>query len=120
MTNKITSPTKTERLTLLMSTAFKAFLTAEAKAENISMSELVRTRCERKPDADEALLASLVLELRGSVSIAKKSLQSGMDEAQSLLAELAAKRAVPQAARGAHTTLQRKSARAKQSAGVLA
>ena len=79
---------KTERVTLLTSPQFKAFLTSEAKREGVSVGELVRTRCEQKPSADDAMLAALVGELRERVRDAKKSLKSGLDEAQAMLAEL--------------------------------
>ena len=79
---------KTERVTLLTSPQFKAFLTSEAKREGISVGELVRTRCEQKPSPDDAMLAALVGELRERVRDAKKSLKSGLDEAQAMLAEL--------------------------------
>ena len=79
---------KTERVTLLTSPQFKAFLTSEARREGVSVGELVRTRCEQKPSADDAMLAALVGELRERVRDAKKSLKSGLDEAQAMLAEL--------------------------------
>ncbi len=79
---------KTERVTLLTSPQFKAFLTSEAKREGVSVGELVRTRCELKPSADDVMLAALVVELRERVRDAKKSLKSGLDEAQAMLAEL--------------------------------
>jgi hypothetical protein len=84
---------KTERVTLLTSPDFKAFLSAEALREGVSVAELVRTRCERRPTDDEAILAALTGELNKAVIEAKKSLKSGLDEAQSVLAEIRAKRA---------------------------
>ena len=48
---------KTERVTLLTTPQFKAFLGVEAAREGVSVAELVRSRCERRPDAEEALLA---------------------------------------------------------------
>ena len=50
---------KTERITVLGSTEFKAFLSSEAEKAGLSVSELVRQRCEQKPGEDELLLASL-------------------------------------------------------------
>lgn len=84
---------KTERVTLLTSTDFKAFLNAEAQREGVSVAELVRTRCERRPTDEEAVLAGLTSELHKAVSEAKKSLKEGLDEAQAVLSELQAKRA---------------------------
>jgi hypothetical protein len=85
---------KSERVTLLTSPEFKAFLAAEAKREQISVAELVRSRCERRPTEDEATLIQLTAELRGAVSRAKKSLRAGLAEANEVLAELRAKRQV--------------------------
>lgn len=51
---------QTERITILGTPDFKAFLTKEAKKEGISMSELVRQRCTQKPATkDEELLVEL-------------------------------------------------------------
>lgn len=86
---------KTARLTLLTTPEFKAFLGAEAARDGVSVAELVRTRCEQKPDADEAALAALAGELRKAVSQAHASLREGLAEADSVLAELRARRAAP-------------------------
>jgi hypothetical protein len=84
---------KTERVTLLTSPEFKAFLSAEAKREEVSVAELVRSRCERRPSQDEAVLVALTAELRAAVGRAKKSLREGLAEADAVLAELRTKRA---------------------------
>jgi hypothetical protein len=84
---------KTERVTLLTSPDFKAFLSAEALREGVSVAELVRTRCERRPTDEEAALAALTGELNKAVAEARESIRSGLDEAQSVLAEIRAKRA---------------------------
>jgi hypothetical protein len=83
---------KTERVTLLTSPDFKAFLNAEALREGVSVAELVRSRCERRPTDEEAILAALTGELNQAIVEAKKSLKSGLDEARAVLAELQAKR----------------------------
>ena len=83
---------KTERVTLLTSPDFKNFLNAEAQREGISVAELVRSRCERRPTEEEAVLAGLTSELNKAVSEAKTALRSGLDEARGVLAELRAKR----------------------------
>jgi hypothetical protein len=83
---------KTERITLLTSPDFKAFLSAEAVREGVSVAELVRTRCERRPTDEEAILAGLTGELNKAVVEAKKSLKSGLDEAQAVLSEIRTKR----------------------------
>lgn len=83
---------KTERVTLLTSPDFKAFLSAEARREGVSVAEVVRSRCERRPTDEEAILVALTRELNQAVSEAKQALQSGLDEAQSVLAEIRARR----------------------------
>ena len=83
---------KTERVTLLTSPDFKAYLGAEAAREGLSVAALVRSRCERKPDADEALLAALAAELRQAVGEAQASLRAGWAEADAVLSELRARR----------------------------
>lgn len=90
---------KTERVTLLTSPEFKAFLSAEARREGVSVAELVRTRCERRPTEEEAVLAGLTSELNRAVAEAKIVLRHGLDEAQAVLAELRAKRASADVAR---------------------
>ena len=83
---------KTERVTLLTSPDFKAFLNTEAQREGVSVAELVRTRCERRPTDEEAVLAALTGELNKAIGEAKKTLKDGQDGAQAILAELFAKR----------------------------
>ena len=83
---------KTERVTLLTSPEFKAFLGAEAKREGVSVGELVRRRCEGRPSADEAALVALTAELRVAVRDAKKSLGGALDEAHAILGTLQAGR----------------------------
>ena len=83
---------KTERVTLLTSPDFKAFLRVEAKREGVSVAELVRTRCERRLTEEEAILVALTGELNKAVGEAKKALKGGLDEAQAVLAEIRAKR----------------------------
>jgi len=84
---------KTERVTLLTSPDFKAFLGAEARREGVSVAELVRTRCESRLTEEEAVLAALTGDLNKAVGEARAALQSGLDEAQAVLAELRARRA---------------------------
>ena len=68
---------KTERVTLLTSPEFKTFLATEAKREKVSVAELVRSRCERRPTEDEVVLVALTAELHSAVVRAKKSLREG-------------------------------------------
>lgn len=84
---------KTERVTLLTTPEFKAFLGAEAKREKVSVAELVRSRCERRPSEDDAVLLDLAAELRAAVSRAEESLREGLAEADAVVAELRAGRA---------------------------
>ena len=73
---------KTKRITVLTSPEFKVFLEAEAKKEGISVSELVRRRCERMPSEDEEVLAVLASELKRSVAQAKQALAEGLRDIQ--------------------------------------
>jgi hypothetical protein len=69
---------------------FKAFLIREAKKEGVSLSQLVRQRCERKPlnREDEELLAALVKEVGEATARAKASLEKGLADAERALAEI--------------------------------
>ncbi len=91
---------KTERVTLLTSPEFKAFLASEARREKVSVAELVRSRCEGRPSEDEAVLIALTAELRAAVSQAKRSLREGLAEAEAVLAGLRAKQTMVSAASG--------------------
>lgn len=86
------SELKTERITVLGSPEFKAFLAKEAEKEGISISELVRRRCERVPSEDEAILANLASELKQAVAQAKRSLDDGLRAIKDALAEAEIKR----------------------------
>ena len=83
---------KTERITVLGTPEFKAFLAAEAGREGVSVSELVRRRCEGAPSQDEALLRELSAELRASVADARCSLENGLRAVQEALADAEANR----------------------------
>ena len=80
---------KTARITILGTPDFKEFLTREAKKEGISLSMLVRRRCEQKPvNDDEQILMDLLAELKVSTTKARISLDKGLEEAKMLLEEL--------------------------------
>jgi hypothetical protein len=83
---------KTERISVLATPEFKAFLTREAEKEGISVSELVRRRCERLPNEDEAVLLELAAALKEAVAEAKGALRAGLREAAETLAEIEARR----------------------------
>jgi hypothetical protein len=84
---------KSERVTLLTTKEFKRYLGDEAKREGISVAELVRTRCQRKPQHDELILAEATLALREALDGARTSLKEGLKEAQNVLHELRSKNA---------------------------
>ncbi len=79
---------KTERITILGTPDFKAFLASEAKREGVSVGELVRKRCEGSPSADEALLQELSVQLQASVKEAQHALGEGLAAAHAVLTEL--------------------------------
>lgn len=80
---------KTERITILGTRKFKAFLNKEASSEGISVSELVRNRCENKAsNDDEAMFLELVSEVNASTVKAKRSLKKGIKDAEKVLAQL--------------------------------
>jgi GAF domain-containing protein len=79
---------KTERITILGSPEFKAFLALEAEKSGVSVSELVRTRCEQTPlqGEDAATLEALAGELARAVAEARASLELGLASVQEALA----------------------------------
>lgn len=80
---------QSKRITILGTPDFKAFLTKEAKREGVSMSELVRKRCMRKPSSpDEELLAALVNQVNQATVKAKKALEKGLEDAERVLEEI--------------------------------
>jgi len=83
---------KSERVTLLTTKEFKRFLGDEARREGVSVAELVRVRCERKPSQDELLLSELSARLREAANETKIALKEGIEEANRVLAELRSKR----------------------------
>ncbi len=93
---------QTERLTFLSTPEFKVWLTKEAKQEGISVSELVRRRCQAGSSQDEELLAissqdkellaALIVEVRKSTKKAEASLDQGLKTADEVLAEIRTRR----------------------------
>jgi hypothetical protein len=83
---------KTERVVLLTTPDFKAFLASEARKEGVSVAELVRTRCERAADPAETELASLLPALELALVDARSGLRAGLAEATTVLHELQAAR----------------------------
>lgn len=83
---------KTARVQVLTTPAFRDWLRKEARNAGVSVAELVRTRCERKPTGEEQAVAKLAADLQKEVRRAQASLRSGLAEAASVLEELRAKR----------------------------
>ncbi|MFT3789605.1 MAG: hypothetical protein QM741_00705 [Rudaea sp.] len=78
---------KTERVTLLTTPKFKAFLGSEAKREGISVAELVRNRFEPQPSAEAAMIETLTAELAARLKEARTTLNEGLAEFHAWLAE---------------------------------
>lgn len=82
-----------ERITVLAGLEFKAFWAGEA--EGVSISELVRQRCERQLGKDEALLGTLAEQLRLSNAAANAALDrslAALDKAQAEMKRMQAER----------------------------
>ena len=80
---------QTERITILGTPDFKAFLAKEAKREGISMSELVRQRCTLgSAGKDAELLTALVAEVSEATAKAKVSLEKGLQDVDQVLQEI--------------------------------
>jgi hypothetical protein len=83
---------KTERLVLLTTPAFKAYVGKEAKREGVSVAELVRRRVQPAANDDEAVLIELTAQLRTAVEEAQQSAELALAEVESILLELRRKR----------------------------
>jgi len=96
---------KSERITILGSPEFKAFLVKEAEKEGVSISELVRQRCagEANKNQEEAeVLAAMVEELQAAVAKANASMDKGLKDAAEFLDELRIRRSVDGDVQGCH------------------
>ncbi len=80
----------TERITILGTPKFKLFLRKEAKNAGVSVSELVRRRCEKRVDTseDEQLLELLLAQVSEATARARASLTEGLSVAEQTLADL--------------------------------
>jgi len=78
---------KSERVTILTTPDFKQFLSAEADAQGISVSELIRVRCTAEPTTgeDEDILAAMVEQVNKSAFDAEKALSKGLKDVASAL-----------------------------------
>ena len=85
---------KTERITILGTPEFKAFLTDQADAENVSVSEFVRRRCMQPLALDEDIqtLAELASALHVAVDAARDEMNESLDFAKDVLRELQSNR----------------------------
>lgn len=80
---------KSQRITILVSPEFKDFLNREAKKAAVSMSQLVRQRCENRSSIqDDELLAALAKVLSETTARANISLEKGLADADKVLSEL--------------------------------
>lgn len=86
---------KTERVTILTTPDFKAFLNTEATREGVSVSELIRARCLSTPanDEDKLMLKALVEQVNESTQKAKTALNKGLRDARQTLNTLKKARA---------------------------
>ncbi len=83
---------KTARLQVLTTPAFRDWLQKEAEHAGVSVAELVRSRCERRPSEEERAIAEMAAQLRKEVRKAQASLKAGLAEADSVLQELRSRR----------------------------
>jgi len=82
---------KSERITVLSTPEFKQFISDEASKEGISVSELVRKRCQAEPlRDDEIALRELIVVASKATKRASKSLEKGINDADAVLKELRA------------------------------
>ncbi|MCK5542607.1 MAG: hypothetical protein KAI40_07920 [Desulfobacterales bacterium] len=79
---------QTARTTILTTPDFKAWLAAEASKEEVSISELIRTRCESQPTDDELELKALTQQLNKSTHKAEKAIEQGLSDVKKVLAEI--------------------------------
>jgi hypothetical protein len=83
---------KTARLQVLTTPAFRDWLQMEAEQAGVSVGELVRSRCERRPTDEERIIAEMAAQLRKEVRKAQASLKAGLTEADAVLQELRSRR----------------------------
>jgi len=85
------SSVKSERITVLSTPEFKQFISDEASKEGISISELVRKRCQAVPPSDDEIaLRELIVVASKATKRASKSLEKGINDADAVLKELRA------------------------------
>ncbi len=79
---------QTERITFLATKEFKKWLEAEAKKSGMSISELIRLRCETGTGEDEIALKALAHEVKVAAAKASKALDEGLQAADSAIREI--------------------------------
>ncbi|MHB8111692.1 MAG: hypothetical protein ACYDHW_16840 [Syntrophorhabdaceae bacterium] len=79
---------KTARVTFLTSPDFKTWLGKEADKVGISISELIRIRCQGKLNEEELMLSTTINELRTATVRASAALDKGLKDAETVLSEL--------------------------------
>jgi len=79
---------QTERITFLATKEFKKWLEAEAKKSGMSISELIRLRCESGSSEDEIALKALINEVKVATARANKSLDEGLKAADKAIKEV--------------------------------
>ena len=86
---------KTERVTILTTPDFKSYLVEQAKKLGVSVSELIRLRCndDSVPSNDEALLKELVTQSKQAIVKANSSLDKGLNDMSETLTYLKKQRA---------------------------
>lgn len=86
---------KSERITMLGTPSFKEFLASEAKSEGVSISELVRSRCQSvRPGDDEIALQEIIRLAAETMKRATASLGNSLNDVESTLTKLKAARLV--------------------------
>lgn len=79
---------QTERITFLATKEFKKWLEAEANKSGISISELIRMRCESGSSEDEIELKALINEVKVATARANKALDAGLKAADKAIKEV--------------------------------
>lgn len=79
---------QTERITFLATRDFKKWLAAEAKKSGLSISELIRLRCESGSSEDKIALKACVNEVKVATARANRALDEGLREAYKVINQL--------------------------------
>lgn len=78
---------QTERITFLATKGFKKWLSSEAKKSGMSVSELIRLRCE-SGSSEAEIAQSFVNEVKDAAARANRALAEGMKEAYQVINKL--------------------------------